>query len=374
MKYEQLVSEIFGKAGVTINGNKPYDIQVNDERTFQKIIAQQNLGLGESYMNGWWTCQQIDEFTNRIFLSGANNLKPTLSLALTFLSARLSNRQSLSRASQVCETHYDIGNDLFEKMLDPRMVYTCAYWENTDNLADAQIAKMDMICRKLQFSEGMKVLDIGCGWGSFMKYASEKYGVECIGYTLSKNQVDLGKELCKGLPVTFVLDDYRKITGKFDRIVSIGMFEAVGYKNFRTFMEVVARSLKPDGLMLLHTMGANNYAYHCDPWYDKYIFPNGMVPSFEQISKAFDSLLMLEDVHNIGPNYDKTLMAWNNNFQNGWSDLKNSYSETFKRMWEFYLLQVAGTFRSRNQQLWQIILSPIGSKQINYRDYLKNAR
>ncbi len=367
MKYEIVVKELFSKAGITVNGDQPYDIQIHDPRTYKRILAESNLGLGESYMDGWWDCQHIDQFTEKMFLADIINIKPSLNQIIAFLMAKVTNRQSVARASDVCENHYDLGNDLFIKMLDPRMVYTCGYWKNAKNLEEAQIAKMDLICQKLELKSGMKLLDIGCGWGSFMKYASKKYGVECTGYTLSKNQIELGEQLCQGLPITFIFEDYRKIVGQFDRIVSIGMFEAVGYKNFRTFMKVVAKALKKDGHILLHTMGANRSWYASEPWYDKYIFPNGLLPSLSQISKATEHILVVEDLQNIGPDYDKTLLAWNDNFQNSWSELEKNYSPRFKRMWEFYLLQVAGVFRARNQQLWQIILTHPGTKQLDYR-------
>ncbi len=267
----------------------------------------------------------------------------------------------------VCDVHYDLDNSLFEKMLDTRMVYTCAYWKNSDTLEEAQIAKLDLICRKLALKPGMKVLDIGCGFGSFMKYAAEKYGVQCVGYSLSKEQISYGVKDCRGLPIEFVFDDYRKIEGRYDRVVSIGMMEAVGNKNFRTFMQTISDALVGDGIALIHTVGHNLTTTISDPWVDKYIFPNGVLPSIQQIGKAIEGLFVMEDWHNFGPDYNRTLLEWNQRFQNSWPNLSSRYSSEFKRMWEFYLLSFAGGFAARNWQLWHIILSKKGRTQPNCR-------
>lgn len=363
INYQKIVSQLLSQANITVNGSKPYDIQIHHPKTYERIIRDANLGLGESYMEGWWDCKSIDQMTDKIFRAQLQNKVMTFKNASAFLMAKLKNLQSKQRASQVCEAHYDLGNDLFQSMLDPRMVYTCGFWENANHLTEAQEAKLELICQKLQLEPGMNVLDIGCGWGSFMKYAAEKYQVNCVGYTLSKPQIELGQSMCEDYPITFILDDYRNIKGNYDRIVSIGMFEAVGYKNFKTFMKVAASALKDEGLFLLHTMGGNQSFYGSEPWYDKYIFPNGMIPSIKQLGKAFEKIFVVEDLHNFGPDYDPTLMAWHHNFIQAWPELSQNYSSTFKRMWEFYLLQVAGVFRSRNQQLWQILLSKPGTPQ-----------
>lgn len=369
MNFEKNITELLTKAGITVNGSQPYDLHVHDHRFYKRLYRDVNLGLGESYMEGWWDCERIDVFMERVWRARLDRAFLSWKNVLALIEAKVFNLQSLTRATHVNEAHYDLGNDLFKKMLDPRMVYTCAYWKNAPTLAQAQINKLELICQKLHLKPGLKVLDIGCGWGSFMKYAAENYGVECVGYTLSKNQLALGREMCQGWPITFVLDDYRHIQGQFDRVVSIGMFEAVGPKNFRTFMQVVCQALAPDGWALLHTMGSNTSFWASDPWYDKYIFPNGLVPSMAQLGKAVEGLLLIEDVHNLGPHYDQTLMAWHANFVAAWPELSQSYAPQFKRMWEFYLLQTAGTFRARIQQLWQIVLAKPGADQHEYRTF-----
>lgn len=270
--------------------------------------------------------------------------------------------QSKSRAYEVGKRHYDIGNDLYKAMLDKRMAYSCGYWRTAKTLEQAQEAKLDMACKKLGLKKGMRVLDIGCGWGSFVKYAAEKYGVKCVGITVSKEQVKFARDVCKGLPVEIRLQDYRNLNEKFDRIISIGMFEHVGYKNYRPYMKLVNNCLKPDGLFLLHTIGGNVSTSSTDPWINKYIFPNSMLPSAKQVASAYEKLFVLEDWHSFGDDYGKTLMSWFRNFKKNWWQIKDNYNGRFYRMWEYYLLACAGSFRSRRNQLWQIVFSKKGVK------------
>jgi cyclopropane-fatty-acyl-phospholipid synthase len=262
----------------------------------------------------------------------------------------------------VGEEHYDMGNELYKAMLDKRLTYTCGYWKNAKNLDEAQEAKLDLVCRKLNLKPGQRILDIGCGWGSFMKFAAEKYGVSCVGVTVSKEQIALGKELCKGLPVEFRLEDYRDVNEQFDHVVSLGMFEHVGYKNYDEFMQVAHRCLKDGGLFLLHTFGNPVSEKAPDPWFHKYIFPNGMAPSIAQIGTAIEGKFIMEDWHNFGFDYSLTLKAWYDNFEAAWPSLKHLYNDRFYRMWRYYLLSLSGNFGARGFQLWQIVLSKEGVK------------
>jgi cyclopropane-fatty-acyl-phospholipid synthase len=322
-----------------------------------------SLGFGESYMAGYWDCDAIDELTERLFRSELTADPLSVRVLAHRAMALLRNLQTRARASEVAEKHYDLGNDLFEAMLDRRMVYTCGYWRDAKDLESAQEAKLDLICKKLDLRPGMRLLDIGCGFGSLMKFASERYGVRCTGYSVSREQTEYARRACAGLPVEIVLDDYRAIEGRFDRIASVGMLEAVGYKNFRTYMKVVHGALEDDGLFLLHTVGHNRTTFHGDPWIEKYIFPNGMLPSIAQLGASFEDLFVMEDWHNFGPDYEKTLLAWNVRFRAAWPSLRRRYDETFKRMWELYLLGFAGGFRARAWQLWQIVLTKPGRPQ-----------
>lgn len=355
-------------AGIQINGHNPWDIQIHDERAYQRFLHENVLGLGESYMDGWWDCDHLDQFIDKLVRADIESkVKKNWKLALHVLSARLFNLQAGKRAFEVGEKHYDVGNELYKAMLDKRMLYTCGYWKNARTLEDAQEAKLELVCQKIGLKPGMKVLELGCGWGSFAKYASEKHGAEVTGVTVSKEQVSLGSELCKGLPVTLKLQDYREASGIYDAVISIGVLEHVGYKNYRTYMKTAHRCLENNGIAFIHTIGSNECTTHVNPWFHKYIFPNSMLPSISQIGKAMNGLFVMEDWHNFGPDYDKTLMEWNRNFETAWPNLKHNYDERFYRMWKFYLLSCAGAFRSRRQQLWQIVMTKKGRAQPDCR-------
>lgn len=366
MLAKQKVHELLAKAGITVNGSNPWDIQIHNEKLYGRVMRQGSIGLGEAYMDGWWDVKELDEFFNRILGSGIDQVAQSwIGEAIIGITHTIFNYQSKARAFQVGEKHYDIGNDLYERMLDKRMVYTCAYYKTgNESLEEAQEAKLDLTCRKLGLKAGQRVLDIGCGWGSFAKFAAEKYGAEVVGLTVSVEQAALARERCAGLPVDIRVKDYRDEYEQFDHIVSVEMFEAVGHKNFREYMNVARRCLKDGGLFVLQTIGGNKSVVATDPWIDKYIFPNGMLPSIAQIGKAIEGLFVMEDWHNFGFDYDKTLMEWNARFQAAWPDLKEKYAKEyggrFKRMWEYYLLQCAGSFRCRRNQDWQIVLSPNG--------------
>jgi cyclopropane-fatty-acyl-phospholipid synthase len=357
MNAKQAIQDYLSPADVQINGDRPWDIKVHDPRMYKRVLAGGSLALGESYMDSWWDCKQLDELFCKILSAGLDKKVKSKGLIWEALKAKIFNLQSRSRAYEVGEKHYDAGNDLYKAMLDKRMVYSCGYWDDVKTLNAAQEAKLDLSCKKLGLKKGMRVLDIGCGWGSFMKYAAEKYGVESVGITISKEQVKLAMQECAGLPIEIRLQDYRELKEKFDRIISIGMFEHVGYKNYRTYMEVVHRCLKPHGLFLLHTIGGNRSVNRTDPWIEKYIFPNSMLPSAKQITTAAEGLFLLEDWHSFGTHYDKTLMAWYDNFTKSWDTVKSSYNKRFYRMWSYYLLCCAGSFRSRRNQLWQVVFS-----------------
>jgi cyclopropane-fatty-acyl-phospholipid synthase len=358
-KYKKTVQDILALAGVEINGSNPWDIAVHNDGFYRKVLTEGELGIGESYMDNWWDAGKVDELIFKMVSARLDEkVRLKSSIILKILSARIINLQSKRRAFIIGEKHYDMGNDLFSLMLDKRMNYSCAYWKDADNLEKAQEDKLELICRKIHLKPGMRILDIGCGWGAFGKYAAEKYNAEVVGITVSKEQVELGRKLCEGLPVEFRLMDYRDLDEKFDRIVSVGMIEHVGYKNYRTFFEIASRCLNDNGLFLLHTIGNIKSEKSIDPWTDKYIFPNGILPSVAQIGKAIEKLFVMEDWHNFGKDYDKTLMAWYENFEMNWDKIKDKYSDRFYRTWKYFLLSAAGSFRTGiKNQLWQIVLS-----------------
>ena len=349
------------KTGLVLNGTAPWDLQVHNERLWARLLRDGTLGLGESYMDGWWDAAELDQFLFRLINSHIQDAFPRdLAVIWSVARGRLLNLQRL-RVTEVGEKHYDIGNDLYAAMLDRRMIYSCGYWKDAADLDAAQEAKLDLICRKLELKPGMHILDIGSGWGGFLQFAAERYGISGIGVTVSKEQAALANARTAGLPVETRLLDYQALDGQFDRIVSIGMFEHVGYKNYRAYFEKASSLLKPDGLFLLHTIGGHFSTTHGDPWSEKYIFPNGMLPSIAQIGKAIEGLFVMEDWHNFGADYDRTLMAWRDKFDAAWPDLAGpKYDERFRLMWRYYLSVFAALFRARNIGLWQVVLSPRG--------------
>ena len=355
------IENLLAAGDIKINGGRPWDINVHDEQFYQAVFRGGSLAFGESYMAGWWDCDAIDELIYRIFEHDLiSKVRFTPANIALYLGAIAGNFGKKAKAFEIGKRHYDIGNDLFKRMLDRRMTYTCGYWRNATNLDEAQEAKLDLVCRKLGLKSGQTVLDIGCGWGSFGKFAAEKYSVRVTGMTVSKEQVELGRELCKGLPVEFRLQDYRDL-----KEVSTISFHSVCSstsvtRTTRRYFRVACDHLKDGGLFLLHTIGSNLSVTHGDPWANKYIFPNGMLPSIAQIGKTIEKLFVMEDWHNFGPDYDKTLAAWFENFDKHWPEIASKYGATFYRMWKYYLFSFRGPVRARHMQLWQIVFSKRG--------------
>ena len=349
--------EVLHTAGIEVGGDRPQDIAVHDDRFWARVMADRELGLGESYQEGWWDANQLDEFIAEVQALDLRSLvRPRPALTLRILKAQARNRQTVRRARRNAGAHYNIGNDLYERMLDDRMIYSCGYWRRAADLNEAQEHKLDLICRKLRLEPGMRLLDIGCGWGGFARFAAAEYGAVVTGVTPAGEQARLARQVCADLSVDIHECDYRDVRGRFDRIVSIGMMEHVGPRNLKTFFRCCDDLLADDGMMLHHTIGSLVTKNHTDPWFDKYIFPGGVVPSLAQISSATEKDWVIEDVHNFGPYYDRTLMAWHRNVTAAWDDLP-AYDGRFRRTWDYYLLSSAGSFRTRALQLWQIVFS-----------------
>ncbi|HEX4155480.1 MAG TPA: cyclopropane fatty acyl phospholipid synthase [Acidobacteriaceae bacterium] len=363
MGAEAWFRSLFEPAGIAVNGDRPFDLRVHNPRLYRQVRRLGTLGLGDAYVEGWWDCERVDELFCRLLSSDIQNRAGVfLPQMLGVARARLSNMQSIRRAFHVGKHHYDLGNELFEAMLGPTMAYSCGYWKDAATLDEAEEAKYDLACRKVRLKPGMTVLEIGCGWGGFARYAAERYGVRVVGLTVSAEQARYAEDLCRGLPVEIRLEDYRSFKGGVDAIVSIGMFEHVGVKNYATYFEVARRALKDDGLFLLHTIGSLDSKVSIDPWIGAHIFPNGVLPSLQQIGRATEERFVVEDVHNFGAFYERTLKAWHGNFHAALDAgrLPAKYDDGFRRMWDYYLLSCAGAFRARHLQLYQIALSPQG--------------
>ncbi|HMC95953.1 MAG TPA: cyclopropane fatty acyl phospholipid synthase [Polyangia bacterium] len=358
-----LVRELFAGAGVTVGGSNPWDPQVHDDRLYARVLRDGTLGVGEAYVEGWWDCPALDQMIDRILRARLDMVvRESWVLLSQAIRARLFNLQT-ARPFEVGERHYDIGNDLYRPMLGKSMMYTCAYFKDADTLDAAQEAKLDLVCRKIGLAKGMRVLDLGCGWGGFASFAAERYGASVVGYTVSREQVAWVKEHHAALPIEIRLDDYRNATGTYDAVVSIGLLEHVGPKNHRGYMELCARRVAPGGIIFMHTIGGNQVRAQIDPWFHKYIFPNAVIPTLGQLTTAMEKILVAEDVQNIGPHYDRTLMAWWENFDAAWPDLRARYGDTFYRQWKFYLLSSAAAFRARYLNLYQIVATVTGAPQ-----------
>ena len=278
----ETVVKLLADCDITLNGSRPTDLRVRNERFFTRVLVNGSLGLGESYVDGWWDVDDLDGFVSRLLAARLDERIRTWREVASFLAAALFNLQRPSRAFQVGQRHYDIGNDLYEKMLDRRMIYSCGYWASAATLDEPRRPSLTWYWAS-GLRAGQSVLDIGCGWGGALKYAVEKHQVIGTGLTVSREQADHARAACRGLPVTILLQDYRDLHESFDQAFSIGMFEHVGPKNYRTYMQTVHRCLNAGGRFLLHTIGSlRETANHMDPWIGKYIFPNAIIPSQRQ--------------------------------------------------------------------------------------------
>lgn len=356
-----VLSDLLAVADIRINGSRPWDIAVHNDRFFGRVLASGSLGFGESYMDAWWDCDALDEMCCRAMRA---RLDQRFALRLpnlwTLVTALLVNQQTIRRSRKVGRIHYDLSNDLFEAMLDPYMQYSCALFDEGDDLAAAQVRKLEWICQRLRLRPGLRLLDIGCGWGGLARYAAVQYGCQVVGITISREQFEYARRWCRGLDIEIQLHDYREIAGQFDRVVSVGMVEHVGHKNYRTYFRAVADSLGQDGLCLCQGICRNSSAVGGDPWIKRYIFPNSMLPSAARLARAAEGAFVLEDICNIGANYNPTLLAWNENFQRAWPRFADRYGERFRRMWRFYLLSCAGAFRARSLQVFSLLFSKSG--------------
>jgi cyclopropane-fatty-acyl-phospholipid synthase len=365
MAAKDRIAALLRAADIEIDGSDPWDVRVRDERFYARVLADGTLGAGESYMDGWWEVPRLDEFFARVHRAKLERELATPALLLEVAFSRMRNLQRRRLSQRVARQHYDLSNDLYVAMLGPTMQYTCAYYgaDGTDRTLDeAQRLKLDLIARKLHLQPGMTVLELGGGFGGLAHHLAKYHQCRVVSYNISREQVEFARAWCDGLPVEFRLQDYREAvsdSAAYDRVVSIGLMEHVGPKNYRRFFELVRARLAPRGLALVHTIGGNVSTATAERWITRYIFPGGVIPSERQIAAAKEGLLVLEDWHNFGPDYDRTLLAWDANFCAAWPTLRNSatFDERFYRMWRYYLNSCAGAFRARELNLWQFVLS-----------------
>lgn len=373
-RYAPLVADLLAEADIRIGGGRPWDIVVRDPRFYKRALAGGAIGLGESFMDGWWDVPALDQAIARMLgadLRGKLKLSPFM--AVDAIAEHLPNlpyvwpglRPFLSRFrryASVAETHYEVGNEFYQRLLGREMIYSCTCWDGADTLDQSELVKLEMSCRKLDLQRGQRVLEIGCGWGGFAKYAAETYGVSVVGVTISAEQRQLAVERCRGLPVEIRLQDYREVAGHYDRVASFGMFEHVGRQNYDAYFRIVHDCLTDDGRFLLETIGDNVSQSDCNPWFQKYIFsaPTSMFPSIKEIGAAAEGRFVMEDWHNFGADYAPTLRAWHGKLAANRDWIVSRYGERFYRMWAFYLLSCAGAFAARSYQNWQVVFAKRG--------------
>jgi cyclopropane-fatty-acyl-phospholipid synthase len=365
MTARERLSSLLREADIEIGGSRPWDMQVLDEGLYHRVMAGGALAVGESYVDGWWEADRLDEFFTRVHRARLGRRILTASFIAQAALSRLGNLQDRRRSLRVAERHYDRSNALYAAMLGPTMQYTCAYYgpDGADRTLDeAQRLKLELIGRKLRLEPGLSVLELGGGFGELARFLAERHRCRVVSYNISREQVEYARARCSGLPVEFRLQDYREAgrdAARYDRVVSIGLVEHVGPKNYRGLFEIAANRLAPGGLCLVHTIGGNVSRTTTAPWIEKYIFPGGVIPSANQLTAAQEGLFVLEDWHNFGPDYDRTLLAWDGNFRAAWPELSRDggLDERFYRMWRYYLNGCAGAFRARTLNLWQMVLS-----------------
>jgi len=351
-------------------------MEIRKRKALFELLRSPSVGFGECYTNGLIEVHgDLLSFANEITAAWTQKndsgyYGPKIRSLLHAL-----RRNSPTRSQQNVQHHYDVGNDFYRLWLDERMVYTCAYYDKLDaTLADAQVAKLDHVCRKLKLRPGQKVIEAGCGWGALAVHMAEHYGVNVVAYNNSREQVAFAREraAAKGLDgqVKFVHDDYRAMDERCDAFVSIGMLEHVGLVNFRNLGALVKRCLKPDGLGLIHTIG-RSFPDKTDPWIVKRIFPGGHIPSLSEMMRVFEpQKFSVLDVENLRPHYARTCAAWLQNFDAVADKVEDMYDEEFVRMWRTYLAGSSAGFESGTLQLFQVLFAPRGNNDVPWtREY-----
>jgi len=351
------VARVYGK------GSPSCSLIKKTRQALAQVLRGGLLGFGEAYMSG--NLEVVGDFSELMRL-GANPRMDDLKLSWTTkfrgLLQYLATLNTHSQAPKNIAHHYDLGNDFYALWLDESMTYSCAYFkEQADTLEQAQAQKYEHICRKLQLKAGESLVDVGCGWGGMLIYAAENYHVTGVGCTLSRQQLEYAREKIKerGLEnqIQVVYQDYRSLSGEFDKFVSIGMFEHVGKKYIPVFSRKMRELLKENGIGLLHTIGKEKVTPG-DAWTLKYIFPGGYIPVLSEILRAVgEHDLSPEDVENLGQHYALTLDRWSQRFEQQVTEIERLYDAEFVRMWRLFLYGSSAGFRYGDTRLYQILLT-----------------
>jgi cyclopropane-fatty-acyl-phospholipid synthase len=366
----RIITGVLEQADIRVGGDRPWDLRIHHDRFFPRAMRG-SLGVGESYMDGDWDAGSLIEFFRKTMDAGLQ-MHPLLRInrVAKEVHARFRNLQTRRRSRAVAEEHYDLDHRMYAQFLGPWNQYTCCFFDGTDDLEEAELCKLEMICDKLEIESGDRVLDIGCGWGGFAKYAASTRGCSVVGISLSDEQIEYARDYTEGLPVEIHRMDYRDLPesplGTFDKVLICGMIEHVGYRNYRQLMKVVHTVLAQDGLFLLHTIGNRHNTAVVEPWIEKYIFRNSMAPSMQQLTRAAADLFVIEDWENYGHYYVPTLQAWHDNFNRNWDRIRaldgpRPFDERFRRMWNFYLMSSRAAFEVEDLHLWHLVMTRYGS-------------
>jgi len=366
----RIITGVLEQADIRVGGDRPWDLRIHHDRFFPRAMRG-TLGVGESYMDGDWDAGSLIEFFRKTMDAGLQ-MHPLLRInrVAKEVHARFRNLQTRRRSRAVAEEHYDLDHRMYAQFLGPWNQYTCCFFDGTDDLEEAELCKLEMICDKLEIESGDRVLDIGCGWGGFAKYAASTRGCSVVGISLSDEQIEYARDYTEGLPVEIHRMDYRDLPesplGTFDKVLICGMIEHVGYRNYRQLMKVVHTVLAQDGLFLLHTIGNRHNTAVVEPWIEKYIFRNSMAPSMQQLTRAAADLFVIEDWENYGHYYVPTLQAWHDNFNRNWDRIRaldgpRPFDERFRRMWNFYLMSSRAAFEVEDLHLWHLVMTRYGS-------------
>ena len=349
---------------IIVHGNQPVvSLRFRSKEGAKKVLCNGFLGFGEAYMADDLDVEgDLQELLRLGIRLRYDRQNLSLWQKIRFLTHSLATRNTLDRAPQNIEHHYDIGDEFYQLFLDQTLTYSCGYFTGeSDSLEQAQLNKYEHICRKLNLLPGENLLDIGCGWGGMLIYAAQNYHVKGLGVTLSRNQYERAKRKIKELGLhnhtRVALADYREITGEFDKFVSIGMFEHVGKTFIPQFMRKLSSLLKKGGIGLLHTIGKESESPG-DPWILRFIFPGGHIPNLTEIVREMGLAgLSVLDLENLRLHYAHTLDLWADNYEKNLDRVKQTFDEPFVRMWRLFLNASSVGFKYGSSRLYQILFS-----------------